>query len=147
MNRLGQRFDHLPDQKQIRDSRPILRLLALPNSPAHRVVKRFCTRTIYANVVNDGIVPLRTSAMFFLDWSSFDTVQKSVGQTGMFGMPNLELFFDGFAGIFTPKKLEDEGTSSSTERPAGDEDRRSSFSIPSLFRRRPTLAPPPTAPP
>lgn len=70
MARLGQRFDHVTEGKQIRDSRPILRLLALPNSPAHRVVRRFCTRTIYANVINDGIVPLRTSAMFFLDWNS-----------------------------------------------------------------------------
>lgn len=151
MSRLGQKLEGTATEQKIRDSRPILRLLALPNSPCHRVVKRFLRRTIYANVINDGIVPLRTSAMFFLDWSSFDTVQKSVGQAGVFGslvgMPNLEMFFDGFERIFTPRKLEDDASSSKeSERPSGEEDRRPSFSIPSLFRKRPTLVPPSTPP-
>ena len=114
MTRLGQRLDNFPDKKQIRDSRPILRLLALPNSPAHRVVRRFCTRTIYANVVNDGIVPLRTSAMFFLDWNSFDPVQKSVTQNGVIaplgnipgivGLPAIDNLLGGVERIFGSRK-------------------------------------------
>jgi hypothetical protein len=147
MNRLGQRFDNLPDQKQIRDSRPILRLLALPNSPAHRVIKRFCTRTIYANVVNDGIVPLRTSAMFFLDWSSFDTVQKSVGQNGvlsglpgMVGLPTFDHILGGVERIFSPRRSEEEGRTS-TDQSSADESKSQLF-VPSFLRRKSTYAVP-----
>lgn len=149
MNRLGQRFDGAPEQKPIRDSRPILRLLALPDSPAHRVIKRFCTRTIYANVINDGIVPLRTSAMFFLDWNSFDTVQKSVAQNGvmtqlgnlpgMVGLPILDTFFGGFERIFNRSDSDESksSTGSSNEpRSSNEEPNRSQiFPIPSFLRR------------
>ena len=152
MNRLGQRFDNLPDKKQIRDSRPILRLLALPNSPAHRVVRRFCTRTIYANVVNDGIVPLRTSAMYFLDWSSLDAVQKSVGQNGVLsglpgivGFPSFDNFFGGVERIFSPRRSEEEvkesNERSSTDLSSTDESKSQLF-IPSFLRRKSTHAVP-----
>jgi len=148
MNRLGQRFDNVPDKKQIRDSRPILRLLALPNSPAHRVIRRFCTRTIYANVVNDGIVPLRTSAMFFLDWSSFDAVQKSVGQNGVLsglpgivGLPSFDNFFGGVERMFSPRRSEEE-TKESNERSSAElsstEEPRSQLLVPSFLRKKST---------
>lgn len=151
MNRLGQRFDNLPDKKQIRDSRPILRLLALPNSPAHRVIRRFSTRTIYANVVNDGIVPLRTSAMFFLDWNSFDTVEKSITQNGVMthlgslpgivGLPTFDNFRDGVERIFSPRKSESDDTKStndrsSNERSSNEESRPQSQSFVASFLRR-----------
>lgn len=55
---------------------PILRRLAKPTSHAHRVIRTFRHRTLYANAINDGIVPLRASAMFFLDWSSLDTIKS-----------------------------------------------------------------------
>lgn len=42
-------------------------LLLLPSGPTHRILKRFVRRTLYANVYNDGIVPLRTSALLYLD--------------------------------------------------------------------------------
>jgi hypothetical protein len=37
------------------DSKPLLRIL--PTGPAHKALKKFRNRTVYSNVVNDGIVP------------------------------------------------------------------------------------------
>ncbi|KAK9464495.1 putative serine esterase-domain-containing protein [Lipomyces arxii] len=48
------------------ESKPLLRIL--PTGPAAEILRRFKRRTVYANAVNDGIVPLRTSALLFLDW-------------------------------------------------------------------------------
>ncbi|RKP31635.1 DUF676-domain-containing protein [Metschnikowia bicuspidata] len=45
-------------------------LLLLPSGPTHRVLKRFERRTVYANVFNDGIVPLRTAALLYLDYQA-----------------------------------------------------------------------------
>ncbi|KAK9243217.1 putative serine esterase-domain-containing protein [Lipomyces tetrasporus] len=47
-------------------SKPLLRIL--PTGPAAEILRRFKRRTVYANAVNDGIVPLRTSALLYLDW-------------------------------------------------------------------------------
>lgn len=44
-------------------------LLLLPSGATHKVLKRFVRRTVYANVINDGIVPLRTSALLYLDYN------------------------------------------------------------------------------
>jgi hypothetical protein len=55
---------------------PILVRLAQPTSHAHRIIRTFINRTLYANAINDGIVPLRASAMYFLDWGSLDTVKS-----------------------------------------------------------------------
>lgn len=49
-------------------------LLLLPSGPTHRVLKRFLRRTVYANVFNDGIVPLRTSALLYLDYPGLKTL-------------------------------------------------------------------------
>jgi len=161
MNRLGQRFDGAPEQKPIRDSRPILRLLALPDSPAHRVIKRFCTRTIYANVINDGIVPLRTSAMFFLDWNSFDTVQKSVAQNGVItqlgnlpgivGLPTLDTFLGGVERIFTRSDSDESkssnGSSNDPRSSTEESNRPQLFTIPSFLRRKSSQAVPIIKPP
>ncbi|KAK6199975.1 putative serine esterase-domain-containing protein [Scheffersomyces amazonensis] len=48
------------------DSQPLL--LLLPTGPTHNILKRFIRRTAYANAVNDGVVPLRTSSLLFLDY-------------------------------------------------------------------------------
>ncbi|KAI5815628.1 putative serine esterase-domain-containing protein [Pyronema omphalodes] len=56
-------------------SKPLLRIL--PSGPAHEVLKKFRRRTVYANVVNDGIVPLRTSCLLFLDWKGLGKVEKA----------------------------------------------------------------------
>ncbi|KAK9475555.1 putative serine esterase-domain-containing protein, partial [Dipodascopsis tothii] len=55
-------------------SKPLLRIL--PTGPAHEILCRFKRRTVYANIVNDGIVPLRTSSLLFLDWKGLSKAQN-----------------------------------------------------------------------
>ena len=62
-------------------SKPLLRIL--PTGHTHHVLKRFRNRTVYSNVVNDGIVPLRTSCMLFLDWSGLGRVEKARRDNGL----------------------------------------------------------------
>ena len=64
-------------------SKPLLRIL--PTGPAHRTLRLFRKRTVYANVVNDGIVPLRTSCLLFLDWNSLERVEKARRENGIVG--------------------------------------------------------------
>ncbi|KAI7969600.1 hypothetical protein EIK77_001127 [Talaromyces pinophilus] len=70
-------------QDQAPASKPLLRIL--PAGPAHQVLQRFRNRTVYSNVVNDGIVPLRTSCLLFLDWRGLDRVQKARRGNGLVG--------------------------------------------------------------
>ena len=65
------------------EAKPLLRIL--PTGPAHVVLKKFRNRTVYSNVVNDGIVPLRTSCLLFLDWSGLGRVQKARRENGLVG--------------------------------------------------------------
>lgn len=55
-------------------SKPILEVI--PIGPAHEIFERFQNRTVYANAVNDGIVPLRTSALLYLDWKGLGDLKK-----------------------------------------------------------------------
>ena len=64
-------------------SKPLLRIL--PTGPAHQVLLRFRNRTLYSNVVNDGIVPLRTSCLLFLDWRGLDKAEKARRENGLIG--------------------------------------------------------------
>ncbi|CAG8392911.1 unnamed protein product [Penicillium salamii] len=64
-------------------SKPLLRIL--PCGPAHKVLSKFQHRTVYSNVVNDGIVPLRTSCLLFLDWRGLDRVEKARRDNGLVG--------------------------------------------------------------
>ena len=64
-------------------SKPLLRIL--PSGPAHHVLKLFSNRTVYSNVVNDGIVPLRTSCLLFLDWRGLGRVEKARRENGIVG--------------------------------------------------------------
>ena len=64
-------------------SKPLLRIL--PSGPAHQVLKLFRNRTVYSNVVNDGIVPLRTSCLLFLDWRGLGRVEKARRDNGLVG--------------------------------------------------------------
>ena len=64
-------------------SKPLLRIL--PSGPAHEVLKMFRNRTVYSNVVNDGIVPLRTSCLLFLDWRGLGRVEKARRENGLVG--------------------------------------------------------------
>lgn len=65
------------------ESKPLLRIL--PTGPAHTALKKFRNRTVYSNVVNDGIVPLRTSCLLFLDWQGLDRVEKARREAGLMG--------------------------------------------------------------
>lgn len=53
-------------------------LLLLPSNPTRKILKRFKRRTVYANVLNDGIVPLRTSALLYLDWKGLSKVYETI---------------------------------------------------------------------
>ena len=64
-------------------SKPLLRIL--PSGPAHHVLRLFRNRTVYSNVVNDGIVPLRTSCLLFLDWRGLGRVEKARRENGLVG--------------------------------------------------------------
>ena len=64
-------------------SKPLLRIL--PTGPAHQVLRKFRNRTVYSNVVNDGIVPLRTSCLLFLDWQGLGRVEKARRENGLVG--------------------------------------------------------------
>jgi len=75
----GQRAQRQPDP----GSKPLLRIL--PTGHTHQVLKLFRNRTIYSNVVNDGIVPLRTSCLLFLDWSGLERVEKARRENGVIG--------------------------------------------------------------
>ena len=63
------------------ESKPLLRIL--PTGPAHIALKKFRNRTLYSNVVNDGIVPLRTSCLLFLDWQGLGRVEKARREAGL----------------------------------------------------------------
>lgn len=64
-------------------AKPLLRIL--PTGPAHLVLRMFRNRTLYSNVVNDGIVPLRTSCLLFLDWRGLGRVDKARRENGLIG--------------------------------------------------------------
>lgn len=54
--------------------RPLLE--TLPDEPVSSLLKEFHLRTVYANAINDGIVPLRTSALLYLDWEALGNIQE-----------------------------------------------------------------------
>ncbi|KAF5102759.1 hypothetical protein D0Z00_000251 [Geotrichum galactomycetum] len=56
-------------------SKPLLQIL--PTGPTHKILVQFKRRTVYANAVNDGIVPLRTSALLYLDWQGLGQVKQA----------------------------------------------------------------------
>ncbi|CAK3916480.1 lipase ROG1 [Lecanosticta acicola] len=76
--------DKDPNNRQEDPSaKPLLRIL--PTGPAHQVLRMFRNRTVYSNVVNDGIVPLRTSCLLFLDWRGLGKVDKARRENGLIG--------------------------------------------------------------
>lgn len=80
----GSQKDQDPDKRQEDPAaKPLLRIL--PTGPAHQVLRMFVNRTVYSNVVNDGIVPLRTSCLLFLDWRGLGKVDKARRENGLIG--------------------------------------------------------------
>lgn len=79
VGRTGQELSLFPTE--IDGKKALLELL--PTGITHKVLKKFKNRTVYANAVNDGIVPLRTSAILFLDYRGLREVAEllSSGKT------------------------------------------------------------------
>lgn len=88
-------------------AKPLLRVL--PTGPAHQVLHLFRNRTLYSNVVNDGIVPLRTSCLLFLDWQGLGRVNKARRENGLIGT----MASWGYAELL--------GQNSSLSKPDGEE--------------------------
>lgn len=63
---VGKTGQDLGLEKPSSKERPLLYLL--PGTPTKHILSRFKRRTVYANATNDGIVPLYTSALLFLDY-------------------------------------------------------------------------------
>lgn len=80
---IGENAHKKAEKQQDPGSKPLLRIL--PTGPAHIALKKFRNRTVYANVVNDGIVPLRTSCLLFLDWQGLGRVEKARRENGLVG--------------------------------------------------------------
>jgi hypothetical protein len=60
--------------ESIKGEEPLLKLL--PTGPTHKILRSFQKRTLYANAINDGIVPLYTAALLYLDWKGLNTVSN-----------------------------------------------------------------------
>lgn len=69
-------------------------LLLLPSEPTRKVLKMFKRRSVYANIVHDGIVPLRTSALLYLDWKGLSNVYKALKNGGEAPAPETEMEVD-----------------------------------------------------
>lgn len=63
-------------QMDEKNGKPLL--LLLPLGPTHKILRRFVRRTVYANAVNDGIVPLRTLALLYLDYRGLSVTQRAL---------------------------------------------------------------------
>ncbi|KAL3228939.1 putative lipase [Nakaseomyces bracarensis] len=64
---LGQTGEDLRFHKHLKEKNLQI-LFLLSGEPAHSILKRFLRRTIYANTVNDGVVPLVSSSLLFLKY-------------------------------------------------------------------------------
>lgn len=53
-------------------------LFLLPGEPAREILSKFKKRTLYANAINDGIVPLYTAGLLFMD---YDSILKSLKES------------------------------------------------------------------
>lgn len=88
-------------------------LLLLPSEPTRKILKAFKRRTVYANVLNDGIVPLRTSALLYLDWKGLTKVYETLKNNGT-NLPKNENAEDPNRQHHTAAKKSSSGSSSST---------------------------------
>lgn len=64
----------------LQGSKPLV--LLLPSKSTRGALRRFHRRTVYANVLHDGLVPLRTAALMFLDWNGLCNVYNTLKQSG-----------------------------------------------------------------
>ncbi|QPG73391.1 hypothetical protein FOA43_000701 [Brettanomyces nanus] len=71
----------------LQSSKPLL--LLLPSKATRKVLRKFKRRTVYANTLHDGIVPLRTAALLFLDWNGLAQMYGTLKLSGSLN-PNYE---------------------------------------------------------
>jgi hypothetical protein len=105
-------------------AKPLLRIL--PTGPAHQVLRMFRNRTLYSNVVNDGIVPLRTSCLLFLDWRGLGRVEKARRENGLIGTVAVWGYgqLTGQSSSPNPSRIgfsDDEGSGIESPSPNGDD--------------------------
>lgn len=66
---------HEKDEAAVKSSlKPIL--VTLPDDPLQTFLGSFKHLTVYANAINDGIVPLRTASLLYLDWGALGSVEE-----------------------------------------------------------------------
>lgn len=74
-----------------KENKPVLELIA-----QSKIFNDFEHRTTYANTLHDGIVPLRTSALLYLDWKALDELYQLFKSNNMsFKKQNLEKVDNG----------------------------------------------------
>ncbi|EDO17533.1 hypothetical protein Kpol_534p12 [Vanderwaltozyma polyspora DSM 70294] len=75
-------------------------LFKLPGDPVKDVLKKFKRRTIYANAINDGIVPLYSSSLLFLDYNDVLNNLKKLSD-----FKNLDIDSSDIESIFQSEEL------------------------------------------
>ncbi|KAG5421346.1 hypothetical protein I9W82_000436 [Candida metapsilosis] len=68
--------------------KPVLE--TLPNDPLQTFLGKFERLTVYANAINDGIVPLRTAAILYLDYEALGDVNELKRTNNVIDRPELE---------------------------------------------------------
>ncbi|SCU81922.1 LADA_0C01860g1_1 [Lachancea dasiensis] len=93
-------------------------LYFLPGEPTKEILKRFKRRTLYANALNDGIVPLYSASLLFLDYPGileqleFDKgIQQRLGIPTDFIKKNLLSPIYKAINLWAPQKFPDDGSS------------------------------------
>ncbi|EMG46178.1 Lipase, putative [Candida maltosa Xu316] len=76
------------DSKKRHSFKPILE--TLPDDPLSEFLSKFDQLVVYANAVNDGIVPLRTSALLYLDYEALGDVSELKKSKHIHEHPELE---------------------------------------------------------
>ncbi len=66
------------------------------------VLRRFAKRTVYANSVNDGVVPLYTSSLLFIE---FDDIRQKMKQKQNSSTDNLEVVTEDYKTEENEKKV------------------------------------------
>lgn len=68
--------------------KPVLE--TLPDDPLQTFLGKFERLTVYANAINDGIVPLRTAAILYLDYEALGDVNELKRTNNVIDRPELE---------------------------------------------------------
>ncbi|KAI5950056.1 hypothetical protein KGF57_004401 [Candida theae] len=68
--------------------KPVLE--TLPDDPLQTFLGKFERLTVYANAINDGIVPLRTAAILYLDYEALGDVNELKRTSNVIDRPELE---------------------------------------------------------